>query len=131
MKVFRVLVQIVTAIIGWMVFGWLWWQAIVLGPSDIQLRGTVLVAIIDLVVVMVTALWILWNKDIYRRKGPRRSVPVVGFAYEQDALGTPVEIRGVTGGADRSIVVDIHDEDSGRVKVFRAVERPRAEGGSD
>ncbi|GAB4283136.1 MAG: hypothetical protein Kow0067_03820 [Coriobacteriia bacterium] len=118
MRVVRLAVQIILALSGWVLFAWLWWRASQYGPTEAQLRGTLIVALIDLVIVLATMLWIVWNKDIYRRKGPRTTVPPVDFDYAVDALGTPVDIRVPVDGSERSIVIDIVDVQEQSRKVF-------------
>lgn len=114
----RLLVQVIVAVAGWVIFGWLWWRALEYGPTPTHLRGTVIVLLIDLVIVVVTVMWIVWNKDIYRRKGPRTTVPAVEFAYAVDALGTPVDIRVPLGQGERFIVIDKSAEQGEPIKSF-------------
>ncbi|HAL30729.1 MAG TPA: hypothetical protein DCP20_08465 [Coriobacteriia bacterium] len=122
MRVIRLIVQIILAVMGWVLFAWLWWRAIQYGPTEVHLRGTLIVAIIDLVIVSATILWIIWNKDIYRRKGARTTVPPVEFDYAVDALGTPVHVRVPSDGSARSIVIDIADDRGRPLKVFTSAE---------
>ncbi len=122
MRAIRSTVQIVLAVSGWAVFAWLWWRAIQDGPTGAQLRGALIVAVIDLVIVLATILWILWNKNIYRRKGPRSTVPVVDFDYSVDALGTPVDVRVPADGSIRSIVIDIADDREQLRKIFTSAD---------
>lgn len=118
MREVRLMLQILLAVASWLLFGWLWWRAIQYGPTETHLRGTLIVALIDLVIVVVTVLWIMWNKNIHRRKGPRTTVPAVDFDYMVDALGMPVEIRVPTGGSARFIVIDIASDGDTSRKVF-------------
>ncbi len=129
MRTIRLIVQIVLAVLGWALFVWLWLRAIHYGPTEMHLRGTLIVAVIDLAIVLTTMLWILWNKSIYRRKGPRSTVPPVDFHYSADALGTPVDVRVPADGSIRSIVVDIVNDGAQPRKVFTSVDPATAEGG--
>ncbi len=111
------LVQILLAVFGWLVFVWLWCNAILAGPSEAQLRSLVIVMIIDVVVIAVTMLWIRWNIGVSRRKGARRASRAVEYPYDRDSSGLPVRHEFAAG--DRFIVLDVEGEGGARTKTIR------------
>lgn len=47
--------------------------------------------VFSLLTTLITALWVLHNISLYRRKGPRRSVPSAFWDYSHDVAGRPVD----------------------------------------
>ena len=120
MRVVSKLAQVVLAIVGWVLFAWLWWTALATGPTDNQLRSTLTVGAVDLGIVVVTMLWVRWNVAIYQRKGARRAVPAVEYAYDYDCAGTPVVIPAAVRNGSRSIIIEIEGEGDARTKVYQS-----------
>ncbi|MBC7266298.1 MAG: hypothetical protein QMD76_07135 [Anaerosomatales bacterium] len=120
MRTLSRLLQVLLAVVGWVVFGWLWWTAFRTGPTDSQLRGTLIVGTIDVGIVLVTILWVRWNIGVYRRKGPRTTVPPVDYAYDRDCKGVPVVgVDACRQSASRFLVIDLEGEGDSLTKVYR------------
>jgi len=73
---------------GWALFFWGWQRVLAGGPDFSDLRVLMIGAAI--VVPVVTVSWILHNRGIHRRKGPRRHVPGATLDYHTDFHGLPV-----------------------------------------
>ena len=99
-------------VIGWVVFGWLWWRVGSHSWDSRDLRLLVLAA--TLFFPIVTGTWVLHNMGIYRRLGPRRSVNAVVYAG-QAIHGRPVAANWAFLRAARDVVIDC----SGAVKLYR------------
>jgi hypothetical protein len=82
--------HVLLVLIGWLTFAVFWWQVLSDGPHDLSniiwlLAGT-------LVLLPVSTLyWVLHNRSIYARKGPRRRVQQAETAYVRDWAGRPVQ----------------------------------------
>ena len=111
--------QVLVAIAGWLVFGAMWWWAFAhRGPSSDQIRDLVVVAVFSFAVVVITSLWVRYNVQIYRIKGPRTRIPEGDRDYSHDTVGRPVMADFATLAYERSIVVDIIEGPNGPVKVY-------------
>ena len=120
MRTISRLFQVLLAVVGWVIFGWLWWTALQAGPSYSQLRATIIVGVIDVGIILVTMVWVRWNIRIHRKKGPRRAVPVVDFAYDHDSAGVPVVGATHPENTSRSFLIDMEGEGEDRTKVYRS-----------
>ena len=81
--------HVILVMFGWVLFGGFWWA--VLQQESNSLSNIVWLLASALVVLpLVTLYWVLHNRGIYDRKGPRRQVQVVETAYAQDWAGRPV-----------------------------------------
>ena len=89
LQAWRRLVHIALVALGWLLFAWSWHRVSVNGPEIAELRWLMLSAV--LVVPVLTLSWVAHNVGIHRRKGPRRSVPVVEVRYEADFNGRSIE----------------------------------------
>ena len=56
-------------------------------------RASALGLIVLVVLPIITLYWVMHNRGIHARKGPRRQVQVVESAYAQDWAGRPVHAR--------------------------------------
>ena len=65
--------------VGWVLFFWGWQRVLGRSADFGELRLLMLGAAV--VVPVVTVSWILHNRGIHRRKGPRRSVPAATLDY--------------------------------------------------
>jgi hypothetical protein len=99
---------------GWVLFFWGWHRVLVGHPDFEALRLLVLGA--ATVVPVVTVSWILHNRGIHRRKGPRRSVPTATLHYQVDFNGREVvaDFRALAEAQQIHIAVD------GGRKLYRA-----------
>lgn len=77
----------VAAAAGWVLFVGLWWRTLTYTPLVALARIGLFVAVAVGVTVAANTLWIRHNLRIHRRKGPRRSVPVVEMRVERDFSG--------------------------------------------
>lgn len=111
-------VHLVLVVLGWAGFVWLW--SLVLGRpwESADLRGLIVGTLV--VAPTLTVAWIVHNVGIYRRRGPRRSVPAVTWRYERDYNGREVVADFVALRDARAVVIDV---DGGR-KRFRVVAEP-------
>ncbi len=117
------LLQVLVAIAGWLVFAAMWWWAFDRrGPSTDQVRDLAAVAVFSLAVVVVTSLWVRYNVQIYRIKGPRTRIPEGDRDYSHDTVGRPILAHFETLAYERSIVIDIIDGPRGPVKVYSLAE---------
>ncbi|MHB1135181.1 MAG: hypothetical protein ACYCXR_01735 [Coriobacteriia bacterium] len=128
MRTISKLVQALLAILGWMIFAWLWWKAVSTGPTASQLRSTLTVGAVDLGIILITMLWVRWNVAVYQRKGARKAVPAVTYTYDRDSTGTPVVIPAAVQNGSRSILIDVEGEDDARTKVYASAPLPVPEG---
>jgi hypothetical protein len=83
----RSLLQPILLAAAWLLFAWSW--ATVLGETSAETMraSAILVGLAFVSVVAVTWWWIAHNLRIYRRKGPRKSVPTVQRDFSTDFLG--------------------------------------------
>lgn len=91
---------------AWVVFGLAWWRVVAL---DAMVSSGTLLALLGaaLLIVSVDLWWVTHNRNIYRRKGPRRARPVVSAPYVQDTIGRPIRIDPTARrAAEVSIAVD-------------------------
>ncbi|MDY0341570.1 MAG: hypothetical protein RBS17_10225 [Coriobacteriia bacterium] len=120
MRAVSTLLQFALAIVSWILFGWLWWIALLLGPTDTQLHSTLIVVVVNLAIALITMLWVRWNIAIFKRKGARTAVPAVEYTYDYDCAGTPVVIPAAVRRGARSILIDMEGEGDVTTKVYYA-----------
>lgn len=91
---------------GWALFFWGWQRVLATGPDFAELRLLMLGAAI--VVPAITVSWILHNRGIHRRKGPRRSVPEAVLDYGRDFHGREViaDFRALAHAQRVDIVIE-------------------------
>lgn len=75
--------------VGVFIAGW-WWVA---AHEALDLWVLVWIAVGVVGVVLVTSLWVRWNRRIFRRKGPRRATRDPGPLPARDQLGRRVEVE--------------------------------------
>lgn len=127
MRMLSKLLQVLLAVVGWAIFGWLWWTALRTGPTDSQLRSTLIVGALDVGIVLITIVWVRWNIGIHRKKGPRRAVPAVEYAYDRDCAGVPVVGATCREDASRFLLIDVEGEGDALTKVYRSTSAPASE----
>lgn len=120
MRMIREAVHLFTAILGWLVFFWLWRRAAAAGPTESQLNGMVVVACIDAAVTIMTIAWVRWNIGIHKRKGARTKVPPAAHDYTEDALGVKAAIppSSFPQSRGRLIVIDLVSVEGAPVKTY-------------
>jgi len=91
---------------GWVLFFWGWHRVLAATPDFSDLRLLMMGAAI--VVPVVTVSWILHNRGIHRRKGPRRHVATARLEYGADFNGREVvaDFRALAQARRVQIVVD-------------------------
>lgn len=102
-------------IAGWLLFIWLWWLVArqpwqVLGLQRLVLWAAVLFP-------AVTLAWIVHNRNIYRRLGPRRGLRVVPVQHLADFNGRTIDADWSVLQQAQEVVIDI----DGHRKVYSAV----------
>lgn len=101
----------ILVIFGWCVFGGFWWF-ILLQPSHPPLSNIVWLLAGALVLLpALTLYWVLHNRGIYARKGPRRQVQVVETLYARDWAGRPVRAQFDRLRQSRLITIDSTNEE--------------------
>lgn len=84
--------HITLVVFGWCLFGGFWW--FVLLQKSHSLTNIIWLLSGALVLLpIITLYWVLHNREIYARKGPRRQVQVVEMAYTQDWAGRLVRAQ--------------------------------------
>ena len=107
-------------VVGLLAWGLLiagWWMTVA-ERRFVDVRVLLALPVVAIVVTVATALWVRHNQAIYRRKGPRRSVPSGAYDWRYDQLGRlalvdPDRLRGA-----RVINVSVQ----GSFKSFDAVD---------
>lgn len=92
---FRDALHVLVVLGGWALFFYWWW--IVLPSTSLDEAAWALLVIlgVSLVTALGTAGWVRYNLGIYRRKGPRRTVPDVVECADADVLGRKLSHPGV------------------------------------
>jgi hypothetical protein len=109
----RIVAHALFIVAGWVLFFWGWQRVISRGADFSELRLLVFGAMV--VVPVVTVSWILHNRGIHRRKGPRRRVPAASLDYRVDFHGREVVADfGMLAGAQR-----VEIELDGAIKRYR------------
>lgn len=116
------LVHVLAVLAGWAIFFWGWHE--VLGrPWDNRTLWWLIAGSL-VVLPAFTIAWILHNRGIHRRKGPRLGVPHVNEAYAVDWNGRPVRADWVALGRAHLVVIDVEGDD----KVYRVAGTPSQPG---
>lgn len=91
---------------GWALFFWGWQRVLARGTDFSELRALVIGAAI--VVPVVTVSWILHNRGIYRRKGPRRRAAGAVLDYRVDFNGREVaaDFRALASAQRVEVVIE-------------------------
>jgi hypothetical protein len=77
---------------GWLLFAGFWWLVLRQGPHDLSNIGWLFGGTLVLL-PLTTLYWVLHNRRIYARKGPRRQVRPTESGYTRDWTGRPVQAR--------------------------------------
>ncbi|MDP1809018.1 MAG: hypothetical protein Q8L35_05710 [Actinomycetota bacterium] len=90
----RLAIQVVTAILAWGVFAYLWFLTFAYKITSyrpyFELAGVALTAA---AIVAITQIWVWHNLRIWRRKGARKKIPEATFDFSRDWLGRRVEAQ--------------------------------------
>lgn len=110
----RRLWHLLVAFAGWVVFVY-WWILVLGRVSRDEVRFTwIFIAITAVVVVGLTALWVVHNLLIFKRKGARTHVRVVKEDYSRDRLGRHVSFTGTSEALKADPIVLIRLEHQGK-----------------
>ncbi len=102
--------HIILVVLGWSLFGGLWW--IVLQQTSNSLSSIIwLISSALILLPIITLFWVLHNRGIYARKGPRRHVQVVETRYEQDWMGRAIQANFDQLKQARSITILSNSEE--------------------
>lgn len=94
---------------GWLLFMWFWWH--VLTTQEVNPRTVSLLIMGSLLVLpFVTLAWVIHNRGIYLRKGPRTTVRQVEEQYDADWEGRVVHADWDALRQARSITISIDDK---------------------
>lgn len=78
--------HIVLVVIGWCIFCGFWWVILFRQTYDI---GNLVLLVVGTVIAapLVTLYWVMHNRGIYERKGPRRKPQSISEHYDHDWAG--------------------------------------------
>lgn len=100
----HVLGHFLLLVAGWAIFALSWWD-VLRQPWETQtLRHLIIGAIV--VMPSVTIAWILHNRRIHQRLGPRKAVPAVPLRYEIDFNGRRIEADWPVLQQTRYVVIE-------------------------
>jgi hypothetical protein len=105
---------------AWVLFVWFWIQVIDRTPVGTMIVSAVIVGVSLTTTVALTSLWIYHNLRIFRKKGPRRSVPPVTAEYRSDFLGR--RLTAEWGELQRAALIRISAGPG--IKVYQAPDGP-------
>ena len=95
---------------GWVVFVWAWIHVSQRTSLATLLWGVAAIAVTTLVALSVTVWWVVHNLRIYRRKGPRKSVPIAMPDYRSDFMGRSLDADWSLLRRSSVVVVRIDDQ---------------------
>lgn len=86
------LFHLVLAVFGWILFAYFWFRVFYRTPSEDSAVGVLAIAVLLVVCISFTAVWIRHNLILSRRHGNRRNrIREVRFDWSKDKLGRVVE----------------------------------------
>jgi hypothetical protein len=107
----------VAILAGWWLFFWFWWGVAGQPWESVDLQRLVIAAAVGF--PLVTGGWIVHNRGIYKRRGPRRAIPPGPMLYDADFNGRRVDSDWAALQAERRIEISL----DGDVKRYRAAPR--------
>lgn len=106
-----------TAIPAWIIFGLIWWRAIVEQPDQLAI-GAIIWGGCAVFTSLVILGWVAWNRALAHRRvrkyGGRSGAPEGDIGYARDALGRAVSIED---GAHEARHVRARVTDDGAKKI--------------
>ncbi|HEX9204343.1 MAG TPA: hypothetical protein VF853_00300 [Candidatus Deferrimicrobiaceae bacterium] len=91
----RDLVHVLVILAGWVLFFYWWWVVLPSTSRGETAWALLIILGVSLVTAIGTVGWVRYNLGIYRRKGPRRTVPDVLENAEADVLGRKLSHPGM------------------------------------
>ncbi|HEU5034029.1 MAG TPA: hypothetical protein VFT62_04620 [Mycobacteriales bacterium] len=97
----------VAGALAWVLFSLAWVFVLRRDPKT-WLPELIVPLIAAVAVTALTSLWVRHNIGIYRRKGPRRTIPAAPTSWQSDTLGRPLRLTAGAGTA-RVVTVSVAD----------------------
>ncbi|MGZ8432179.1 MAG: hypothetical protein ACXWWW_09510 [Candidatus Deferrimicrobiaceae bacterium] len=98
----------------WLLFVY-WWNQVIPQISVMDASVAFLVIFLTFLITSVlTLLWVRHNLGIFRRKGPRKSLPAVSEEVHSDSLGRRLELPGYDSLKGAPVVVISREGDRKR-----------------
>ena len=79
------------ALFAWILFGFAWWLVLLQGIKAWE-HELLLLPLLIVVTVFMTWIWKEHNRAIYRRRGPRKGLPLGNYSWVSDSLGRAISI---------------------------------------
>jgi hypothetical protein len=101
--------------LGWLLFGYWWWLVLQrVSRTEVTFTGWFLLFSF-FIIVTVTALWVLHNVSLFRRKGPRLTIREAEANLRHDTLGRRLAVEGSEGALTEAPVVRVQVDDGHKV----------------
>ena len=121
MRTFRLILQVMLAVLGWVLMGLGWYFVVSTNPIHTHnVSGLVLLCVVAAIAIIFTNWWIGYNRDIYRRKGPRTHVPVAHYDYSVDVDGARIDADFSELKTERYIHISQEMRNGRHIKVYKA-----------
>lgn len=109
----REILQVLIVALGWIGFVWLW---VLVGRQPWDSSSLVWLILGSLVVLpVVTLVWVIHNRSLFKRKGERRGVAPADLRYPADWNGRRVDADWAALRASSMVSIDV----AGPVKTYR------------
>jgi hypothetical protein len=106
----RALVQLGFVVIGWLLFLWAWVSVMRFTAPETAVATAILLAALAVVIEVINLSWIRHNVNIFKKKGPRKSVPQVRYEFRRDFLGRRQAADWQSLQREALIIVGFDDE---------------------
>ncbi len=90
----------------WLLFFYWWWIVLPQVRRDDAVVAGLFIALTSLATALLTAAWVHYNLGIYRRKGPRLTLPPAVPERDTDALGRKI-VRPDDASLRAARVIDV------------------------
>lgn len=109
----REILQVLIVALGWIGFVWLW---VLVGRQPWDSSSLVWLILGSLIVLpVVTLVWVIHNRALFKRKGERRGVAPADLGYPEDWNGRRVDADWATLRTSSMVSIDV----AGPVKTYR------------
>lgn len=116
------LLRILIVALGWVGFVWMW---VLVGRQPWDSSSLVWLIVGALIIApLLTFVWVVHNRAIFRRKGERRAVAAADFSYAKDWHGRTVSANWAQLAQSRFVTIDAEDA----MKVYRCQDGALARG---
>jgi hypothetical protein len=121
METVKEIYHVIVAILGWLIFGTIWWWVFASKMTfKNQLRDFLVLVAFSLFVTVINYAWVRYNINIYNKKGARKKIPDAKYDYSKDPAGRMVVTDFSELRSKRYIVVSISKQNNVEVKTYRA-----------